>query len=141
MVRFPHLGTPLRRLEVAVRMGDTSTSDRAKIQRSPPDILITTPESLYLLLTSSQREILTSVDTTARDRRYRRVRYVDHDVGERHLSGGIVDGSGQRRFESARTCFLSQTDSCTACRPRRPRHLPPEELEASPALSTPESAS
>jgi ATP-dependent Lhr-like helicase len=61
------LGTPLRRLEVAVRTGDTSTAERAKMLRSPPDILITTPESLYLLLTSSQREILTSVDTVIID--------------------------------------------------------------------------
>ena len=61
------LGTPLRRLEVAVRTGDTPTAERAKMLRSPPDILITTPESLYLLLTSSQRELLTSVDTVIID--------------------------------------------------------------------------
>jgi ATP-dependent helicase Lhr and Lhr-like helicase len=57
----------LRRLEVAVRTGDTPASDRAKMLRNPPDILITTPESLYLLLTSSQREILTSIDTVIID--------------------------------------------------------------------------
>jgi ATP-dependent Lhr-like helicase len=61
------LGTPLRRLQVAVRTGDTPTSERAKMLRAPPDILITTPESLYLLLTSSQRELLTSVDTVIID--------------------------------------------------------------------------
>lgn len=61
------LGTPLRRLDVAVRTGDTSTTDRAKILRHPPDILITTPESLFLLLTSSQRTILASVDTVIID--------------------------------------------------------------------------
>ncbi|MEA2750434.1 MAG: ATP-dependent helicase Lhr and Lhr-like helicase, partial [Myxococcales bacterium] len=61
------LGTPLRRLEVAVRTGDTPTGERAKMLRSPPDILITTPESLYLMLTSSQRELLTSVDTVIID--------------------------------------------------------------------------
>ncbi|HSO36581.1 MAG TPA: DEAD/DEAH box helicase, partial [Labilithrix sp.] len=42
------LGTPLRRLDVAVRTGDTPTAERARILRAPPDILITTPESLYL---------------------------------------------------------------------------------------------
>ena len=47
----------LRRLEVAVRTGDTTVPERAKMLRTPPDILITTPESLYLLLTSQQREI------------------------------------------------------------------------------------
>jgi ATP-dependent helicase Lhr and Lhr-like helicase len=61
------LGTPLRRLEVAVRTGDTPAADRARMSRSPPDILITTPESLYLLLTSQQREILTSVETVIID--------------------------------------------------------------------------
>ncbi len=61
------LGDPLRRLEVAVRTGDTTTAERAKINRNPPDILITTPESLFLLLTSSQREILAAVDTVIID--------------------------------------------------------------------------
>lgn len=61
------LGADLRRLEVAVRTGDTPALDRTKMLRAPPDILITTPESLYLLLTSSQREILTSVDTVIID--------------------------------------------------------------------------
>ncbi|MDB4942287.1 MAG: putative ATP-dependent helicase lhr [Labilithrix sp.] len=61
------LGTPLRKLEVAVRTGDTLPSERARILRSPPDLLITTPESLSLLLTSSQREMLTSVDAVIID--------------------------------------------------------------------------
>jgi len=61
------LDAGLRRLEVAVRTGDTPTPERTKMVRTPPDILITTPESLYLLLTSQQREILTSVDTVIID--------------------------------------------------------------------------
>ncbi len=61
------LGTSLRTLEVAVRTGDTPAADRTRMLRTPPDILITTPESLYLLLTSSQREILTSVETVIID--------------------------------------------------------------------------
>lgn len=61
------LGAELRRLEVAVRTGDTPTPERAKMIRTPPDVLITTPESLYLLLTSSQREILASVETVIID--------------------------------------------------------------------------
>jgi ATP-dependent Lhr-like helicase len=48
-------------IEVAIRTGDTSAADRRDINRTPPDILITTPESLYLLLTSRAEEILTSV--------------------------------------------------------------------------------
>ncbi|MFZ7087298.1 Lhr family ATP-dependent helicase [Curtobacterium sp. RRHDQ10] len=52
---------------VGVRSGDTPTSDRRQLQRTPPDILITTPESLYLMLTSSARETLANVDTVIID--------------------------------------------------------------------------
>src|SRR5207237_473679 len=55
------LGTPLDRLTVAVRTGDTPTPDRQRLVRKPPDILITTPESLHLMLTSRARETLRSV--------------------------------------------------------------------------------
>ena len=55
------LGTELHAPSVAIRTGDTPPNERRAIQRRPPDILITTPESLYLMLTSSTREILRSV--------------------------------------------------------------------------------
>jgi ATP-dependent Lhr-like helicase len=48
---------------IAVRTGDTPTLERARFQRHPAEILITTPESLYLLLTSNAREALREVDT------------------------------------------------------------------------------
>ena len=48
---------------IAIRTGDTPAAERARFQRDPADILITTPESLYLLLTSNAREALRSVDT------------------------------------------------------------------------------
>ncbi|MHC5544267.1 DEAD/DEAH box helicase, partial [Singulisphaera rosea] len=54
-------GTSLSRLEVAVRSGDTPAADRARMVRKPPDILITTPESLHLMLTSRARDTLRSV--------------------------------------------------------------------------------
>ncbi|WP_205634078.1 DEAD/DEAH box helicase [Labilithrix luteola] len=60
-------GEVLRDVEAAVRTGDTPPGERTKMLRSAPDILITTPESLYLLLTSRQREILSSVDTVVID--------------------------------------------------------------------------
>ena len=44
------------RRSIAVRTGDTPASERAKFQRAPADILITTPESLFLLLTSNAHE-------------------------------------------------------------------------------------
>jgi ATP-dependent helicase Lhr and Lhr-like helicase len=54
-------------LRVAVRTGDTPQRDRAAMLREHPDILITTPESLYLLLTSRAREMLKSVRTLVLD--------------------------------------------------------------------------
>ncbi len=49
-------------ITVASRTGDTSAEDRRQIVRHPPDILITTPESLYLMLTSAARESLRGVE-------------------------------------------------------------------------------
>src|SRR5262245_63142766 len=54
-------------LTVAVRTGDTPAKERAAMLRRPPDILITTPESLFLLLTSQGREMLRSVETLILD--------------------------------------------------------------------------
>lgn len=54
-------------LRVGVRTGDTSQKERAAMLREPPDILITTPESLFLLLTSRGREMLKDVRTLILD--------------------------------------------------------------------------
>src|SRR5687768_6960718 len=56
------LGETPPSISVASRTGDTPAEDRREIARRPPDILITTPESLYLLLTSQAREILRGVE-------------------------------------------------------------------------------
>src|SRR5207248_5120665 len=48
---------------IAIRTGDTPQAERARFQREPADILITTPESLYLMLTSNAREVMRSIDT------------------------------------------------------------------------------
>jgi len=55
------LGVTVNLPEIAVRTGDTPASERAAFNRKPADILITTPESLYLLLTSNAREALRSI--------------------------------------------------------------------------------
>src|ERR687886_2558216 len=55
------LGLEPPEVNVAVRTGDTPPRDRRQIERHPPDILITTPESLFLMLTSAARDILRSV--------------------------------------------------------------------------------
>ncbi|HEX4057985.1 MAG TPA: ATP-dependent helicase [Galbitalea sp.] len=61
------LGLPAPDITVGVRSGDTSTQDRRLLARVPPDILITTPESLYLMLTSAARETLLGVTTVIVD--------------------------------------------------------------------------
>ncbi len=57
------LETKVPDVTVGLRSGDTSPADRRKLGTTPPDILITTPESLFLMLTSQARETLRSVDT------------------------------------------------------------------------------
>ncbi len=61
------LGVQVPEIRVGVRSGDTSPADRRRIQTTPPDILITTPESLFLMLTSQAREALRGVDTVIID--------------------------------------------------------------------------
>ena len=61
------LGLPVPDISVAVRSGDTPAGDRRAFIRTPSDILITTPESLFLMLTSSAREALTGVETVIVD--------------------------------------------------------------------------
>ena len=57
------LGLPTPDVTVGVRSGDTTSQDRRLLARTPPDILITTPESLYLMLTSAARETLLGIET------------------------------------------------------------------------------
>src|ERR1700722_12909087 len=59
--------TNLHEPKIAIRTGDTTTAERARFSRPPADILITTPESLYLLLTSNAREALRSIETVVVD--------------------------------------------------------------------------
>ena len=60
-------GIPFHEPTVSVRTGDTPAAERARFLRAPADILITTPESLYLLLTSNAHESLRSVETLVID--------------------------------------------------------------------------
>ncbi len=61
------MGVPLREPFIHVRTGDTPQRERARFARHPAEILITTPESLYLLLTSRASEALRTVDTVIID--------------------------------------------------------------------------
>jgi ATP-dependent Lhr-like helicase len=66
-----NLRAPLRGIgadiSVGLRTGDTSQKERRAMRKTPPDILITTPESLYLILSSGAREILTSTEAVIVD--------------------------------------------------------------------------
>src|ERR1700742_3875469 len=95
-----HLRTPLRgigaELDVAVRTGDTPQRERQQMLRSAPDILITTPESLYLMLTGralvnrrrdprrrvDQARLASGADARAADRGRRNRRPADRSVGD-----------------------------------------------------------
>ncbi|WP_431041848.1 ATP-dependent helicase [Streptomyces sp. P1-3] len=61
------LGLPEPEVKVAIRSGDTPAAERRAIATRPPDILITTPESLFLMLTSAAREALSGVETVILD--------------------------------------------------------------------------
>ncbi|GAA3003453.1 DEAD/DEAH box helicase [Streptomyces fulvorobeus] len=61
------LGLPEPEVRVGIRSGDTPPAERRSMATKPPDILITTPESLFLMLTSSAREALAGVETVILD--------------------------------------------------------------------------
>jgi ATP-dependent Lhr-like helicase len=60
-------GDPLPEITIGTRTGDTPADERRRFAKHPPDILITTPESLFLLLTSQARSALASIDTVIVD--------------------------------------------------------------------------
>ncbi|MFF5444346.1 DEAD/DEAH box helicase [Streptomyces sp. NPDC012888] len=61
------LGLPEPEIRVGIRSGDTPAAERRALANRPPDILITTPESLFLMLTSATREALSGVETVILD--------------------------------------------------------------------------
>ncbi|GAA3685444.1 ATP-dependent helicase [Nocardioides ginsengisoli] len=60
-------GAPLPEVTVGIRSGDTPANERRRLAAKPPDVLITTPESLFLILTSQARETLRGIDTVIVD--------------------------------------------------------------------------
>ncbi|WP_031075761.1 ATP-dependent helicase [Streptomyces sp. NRRL S-118] len=61
------LGLPEPEVRVGIRSGDTPAAERRSLATRPPDILITTPESLFLMLTSATRDALSGVETVILD--------------------------------------------------------------------------
>ncbi len=88
-------GEPFREVRAAVRSGDTTSAERRDLVRHPADILITTPESLFLMLTSAARETLRSVTTVI--------------VDEIHALAGTKRGA-HLALSLERLCALTDTD-------------------------------
>ncbi len=66
-LRVPLRGIGADGVSVGIRTGDTPQRERVAMVRNPPDILVTTPESLYLMLTSRARETLLGVEAVIVD--------------------------------------------------------------------------
>ena len=91
-------GEPAREVTVAMRTGDTPAEERRAFGKHPPDILVTTPESLYLLLTSQAREALRGVEWVI--------------VDEIHALAGTKRGAHL-------AISLERLEALTAARPQR----------------------
>ncbi len=99
-----NLRTPLRGIgasavQVGIRTGDTPQRERAAMLRNPPDILITTPESLYLMLTSRAREMLVEVEAVIVDE----IHAVAHSKRGSHLALTLERLEAQQRTPAAGT--------------------------------------
>jgi ATP-dependent Lhr-like helicase len=81
-LRAPLRGIGADDLRVAIRTGDTPQRERAAMLRNPPDILVTTPESLYLMMTSRAREILADAEAVIVDE----IHAVAHSKRGSHLA-------------------------------------------------------
>jgi ATP-dependent Lhr-like helicase len=81
-LRAPLRGIGAEDVRVGIRTGDTPQRERAAMARNPPDILVTTPESLYLILTSRAREMLGSVEAVIVDE----IHAVAHSKRGSHLA-------------------------------------------------------
>jgi ATP-dependent Lhr-like helicase len=81
-LRAPLRGIGAEHVRVGIRTGDTPQRERAAMARNPPDILITTPESLYLILASRAREMLSGVEAVIVDE----IHAVAHSKRGSHLA-------------------------------------------------------
>jgi ATP-dependent Lhr-like helicase len=81
-LRVPLRGIGAEDVRVGIRTGDTPQRERAAMIRNPPDILVTTPESLYLILTSQARSMLDGVEAVIVDE----IHAVAHSKRGAHLA-------------------------------------------------------
>lgn len=99
------LGLSVPEITVGVRSGDTPSADRRRLVTDPPDILITTPESLYLMLTSQASETLRSVHTVIVDE----VHAVAATKRGAHLAVSLERLDALRREYAAETGEVEET--------------------------------
>ncbi|MGD9529633.1 MAG: DEAD/DEAH box helicase [Pseudonocardia sp.] len=127
------LGEPVPEITVGMRTGDTPADERRSFARTPPDVLVTTPESLFLLLTSAARESLRGVRTVIVDE----VHAVAGTKRGAHLALSLerldellADGPAQRIGLSATVrpvdevaTFLAGTRPVQVVQPRTPKTI------------------
>jgi ATP-dependent helicase Lhr and Lhr-like helicase len=94
-LRAPLRGIGATDVRVGIRTGDTPQRERAAMLRQPPDILITTPESLYLMLTSRAREMFGGVEAVIVDE----IHAVAHSKRGSHLALTLERLEAQVRAE------------------------------------------
>ena len=103
-LRAPLRGIGAEDVRVGIRTGDTPQRERAAMLRNPPDILVTTPESLYLMLTSQARAMLSGVEAVIVDE----IHAVAHSKRGSHLAltlerlEALVDAARADRGEAPR---------------------------------------
>ncbi len=108
-LRAPLRGIGAEGISVGIRTGDTPQRERAAMLRNPPDILVTTPESLYLMLTSRARETLTGVEAVIVDE----IHAVAHSKRGSHLALTLerLDDLAQGSRREIQRIGLSATQS------------------------------
>jgi ATP-dependent Lhr-like helicase len=112
-LRAPLRGIGAEGVRVGIRTGDTPQRERAAMARNPPDILVTTPESLYLILTSRAREMLAGVEAVIVDE----IHAVAHSKRGSHLALTLerleahVRASGRGRPQGIQRIGLSATQN------------------------------
>ncbi len=96
-LRAPLRGIGAEEVSVGIRTGDTPQRERAAMLRNPPDILVTTPESLYLMLTSRARETLSGVEAVIVDE----IHAVAHSKRGSHLALTLerLEAQAQRELQ------------------------------------------
>jgi ATP-dependent Lhr-like helicase len=127
------LGEPVPDITVGMRTGDTPADERRRFARTPPDVLVTTPESLFLLLTSAARESLRGVRTVILDEVHAVAgtkRGAHLAVSLERLDELLPDGPAQRIGLSATvrpldevSTFLSGARPVEVVQPRTPKTI------------------